>query len=409
MNRNAQIQLSIMMFFEFFVWGCWYVTMGTYLNEIGFDGNAIGSAYSTTAIGAIIAPLFIGIIADRFFEGQKILGILHLLGAAIMFWVTTITDPGLFFWVLLLYTMCYMPTLAIANAVAFNQMKDPEKEFPLVRVLGTIGWIAAGMVIIGMTRWFGENIEATNVPFRVAAGASVLLGIYCFFLPKSPPKGGDAPISVKSMLGLDALGLMKDRSFAVLIIASLLICIPLTFYYNCTNLFLNDEGIQYAAGIMILGQVSEILFLLLMPFFFRKLGVKKMILIGVMAWILRYILFAYGNNDSLIFMYYFAIILHGVCFDFFFVTGQIYVENASPEKYRSSAQGLIALATYGIGMFIGSKVQGWWQQSNQIMTGDEIVGRDWFSIWIFPAVLAFIIMILFALFFKEKKKITTTA
>lgn len=396
--------LGAMMFFQFFVWGCWYVTMGAYINELGFNGVQFGWAYSTTALGAIFAPLVVGIIADRYFEGQKILGFLHIVGGIILYLVTFITSPQAFFWIMLLYTICYMPTLAIANAVAFNQMDDPKSEFPKVRVFGTIGWIISGLTILLLTKTLGYNIEPTSLPFKVGAVISILLGLYCFSLPKTPPKGKSSEVSIKSLLGLDALDLMKDRSFAVMIIGSLLICIPLTFYYNSTNLFLNEEGIEGAAGIMTMGQMSEIIFLLLMPLFFKRLGVKKMILIGVLAWILRYLLFAYGDNEGLIFMYYTAIILHGVCFDFFFVTGQIYVEHKAPERLRSSAQGLITIATYGIGMFIGSMVQGNVQGAHEIVdASNEIIGHNWTNIWIFPAVLAAIVFVVFAIFFKDEK------
>ena len=403
MNRRIQVQLSIMMFLQFFVWGCWYVTMGTYITKLGFNGTQFGNAYSTTAIGAIIAPLLVGTIADRFFEGQRLLGILHLVGGVLLYWATTVVDPSGFFWIMLLYCVCYMPTLAIANAVAFNQMQNPQDQFPQVRVLGTIGWIAAGFTIAGTSLMTNQNIEPTNIPFKIGAVVSILLGLYAFTLPKTPPKAKGEAVSLTALLGLDAIGLMKKRSFAVMILGSLLICIPLTFYYNSTNLFLNESNVTGAAGIMTLGQWSEILFLLLMPLFFKRLGVKKMILIGVAAWVIRYLLFAYGNGDSLIWMLYMAIILHGVCFDFFFVTGQIYVENAAPEKKRASAQGLITLATYGVGMYIGSRVQGMIQQKNEFIDASgQITNHDWYHIWIFPAILAAIVMVLFAVFFSER-------
>ena len=405
MKSKTFVALAAMMFFQFFVWGSWYVTMGPYINELGFNGVEFGWAYSTTALGAILAPLFIGYIADRYFEGQIVLGFLHIIGGIILFLVTRITDPNTFFWALLLHTVCYMPTLAIANAVAFNQMSNPEKQFPMVRVFGTIGWICAGILIVVVSKAVGYNIEPTSLPFKIGAAVSILLGLYSFTLPKTPPKGKGENTSIQSMLGLDALGLMKNRSFAVMIIGSLLICIPLTFYYNSTSLFLNEEGLSGVAGKMTFGQVSEIVFLLLMPLFFKRLGVKKMILIGVLAWIARYLLFAYGNNTNLVFMYYGAIVLHGICFDFFFVTGQIYVENKAPEKLRASAQGLIAIATYGVGMFIGSLVQGNVQARHEITnTANEIVGHNWLQIWLFPAIMAGVVLIIFAVLFKDDTK-----
>ncbi|MEZ5038866.1 MAG: nucleoside permease [Saprospiraceae bacterium] len=400
MKINTRIQLSIMMFLQFFIWGCWYVTMGTYFGTLGFQGSDVGNAYSTISLGAIFAPLFVGMIADRFFNAEKVLGALHLIGAGLLYWISTITSPSGVYWGLLLYSLCYMPTLAIANAVAFNQMDSPEKEFPSIRVLGTIAWIIAGLTIGFM------KIEPTATPFLIASGMSVVMGVYSFFLPATPPKGKGKKASIGQLLGFDALRLMKDRSFAVLIIGSLLVSIPLSFYYNFTNPYFNEVGMVNAAGKMTMGQMSEILFLLLMPFFFRKLGVKKMILFGIFCWLTRYLLFAYGNNEGLVFMFYIGIILHGLCYDFFFVTGQIYVDNEAPEEVRSSAQGLIALVTYGLGMYIGSVYSGYVVESQQIMSdAGEIIGHHWWNIWMVPAALAGGVLILFAIFFKEKPKI----
>jgi len=398
MSTNTRLQLSIMMFFQFFIWGCWYVTMGTYFGEIGFQGSDVGNAYSTISLGAIFAPLFVGMIADRFFNAEKVLGALHLIGAGLLYWISTITTPSGVYWALLLYSLCYMPTLAIANAVAFNQMDNPEKEFPSIRVLGTIAWIIAGLIIGFM------KIEPTATPFLIASGVSVLMGIYSFFLPATPPKGKGKKVSIGQVLGFDAIKLMKDRSFAVLIIGSLLVSIPLSFYYNFTNPYFNESGMVNAAAKMTMGQMSEILFLLLMPFFFKKLGVKKMIMFGILCWVARYLLFAYGNNEGLVFMFYAGIILHGLCYDFFFVTGQIYVDNEAPEEVRSSAQGLIALVTYGLGMYIGSVYSGYVVESQQIMSdAGEIIGHHWWNIWMVPAGLAGVVLILFAIFFKDKE------
>lgn len=404
MSTNTRVQLSIMMFLQFFIWGAWYVTMSNYLKGIGFGGIEVGNAYSTISLGAIFAPLFVGIISDRFFNAEKVLGVLHLIGAALLYWVSLTTNPNGFYWILLLYALCYMPTLAIVNSVAFNQMENPEKEFPSIRVMGTIAWIVVGLLVS-----FAE-LEASATTFRIASIVSVIMGIFSFFLPKTPPKGKGKKVSVGQLLGFDALKLMKNRSFAILIIGSLLVSIPLSFYYGFTNNFLNEAGMEKAAAKMSLGQVSEILFLLLMPLFFRKLGVKKLIMIGVFCWVARYLLFAYGNNDELVFMFYLGIILHGVCYDFFFVTGQIYVDNEAPEDVRSSAQGLIALVTYGLGMYIGSVYSGRVVESYEIMNdAGEIIGHNWWNIWMVPAALAGVVLILFAIFFREKKEASATA
>jgi nucleoside transporter len=387
------------MFLQFFIWGTWYATMGTYLFEINFDGADVGNIFSTVSLAAIVSPLFVGIIADRFFAAEKVLGALHIIGAGVLYWVSTITDPSSFYWILLLYSICYMPTLAIVNAVAFYQMEDPGKEFPTIRVLGTIGWIAAGLLIGNM------QLESSHLQFVIGAGVSVLMGIYCFFLPNTPPKAKGQKADIAKLLGLDALKLMKRRNFAVLVISSLLVSIPLSFYYAFANPFFNEEGMVNAASKMTLGQGSEILFLLLMPLIFRRLGTKKMILIGILAWVLRYILFAYGDNQTFVWMFYLGIILHGICYDFFFVTGQIYVDEAAPEELRSSAQGLITLATYGIGMYIGSIVAGQVVNAYTIMENGEAAGHHWWDIWIVPAVLAFVVLLIFAVLFREEKKL----
>jgi len=398
MAIDVRIRLWIMMFLEFFVWGAWYVTMGTYLTKVGFPGSAVGSAYSTTSIAAIVSPFFVGLIADRFLPGQIVLGVMHLLGAGLLYYTSTITDPTLFFWVLLAYTLCYMPTLSLVNAISFHQMKDPGTEFPAIRVLGTIGWIAAGIMIGQM------GVEDTSQPMLIGAGVSVVLGVFSFFLPNTPAKGKGEKVNLGDLIGIRALAMMKDPSFAIFTVCSLLICIPLSFYYNFTNVFLNEVGVQNAASKMTMGQMSEILFMLVMPFFFARLGVKKMLLIGMLAWTARYFLFAWGNGGDLVMMLYLGIILHGICYDFFFVTGQIYVDREAPDDMRASAQGFIALITYGAGMFIGSKLSGWVVERYEIREADKIVGHLWPSIWIVPAVMAVVITILFVLLFHEKKR-----
>lgn len=398
MALDVRIRLWIMMFLEFFIWGAWYVTMGTYLTEIKFDGVAVGSAYSTTSIAAILSPFFVGLVADRFLPGQMVLGILHLLGAGLLYYASTIHDAGTFFWVLLAYTLCYMPTISLVNAISFHQMKDPGQEFPAIRVLGTIGWIAAGLLVGYL------QIEKSSQPMVIGAAVSVVLGIFSIFLPNTPAKAKGEKISLGEIVGTRALGLMKDPSFAVFTICSLLICIPLSFYYNFTNVFLNESGVVNAAGKMTMGQGSEIFFMLVMPFFFARLGVKKMLLVGMLAWAGRYFLFAYGNSGSLVTMYYLGILLHGVCYDFFFVTGQIYVDREAPDDVRASAQGFIALITYGAGMYIGSILSGMVVKQYQLMDGDKIVGHNWPSIWIVPAIMAIVITVIFFVTFKEKAR-----
>ncbi len=410
---SVRARLSAMMFLQFFVWGAWFVTLSTYLGQgLHFAGTDIGRAYATMPWGAIVAPFLVGMVADRFFAAEKVLGVLHLVGAVLLWQSSNVTSPGALFWVLLGYALCYNPTLALVNAVSFNQMKSPEKQFPAVRVFGTVGWIVAGLIVGSL------GLEATATPLRIAAGCSALLGIFSFFLPNTPPKALGHKVTVRDVLGLDALTLMRNRSFAVFVIGSLLICIPLSFYYSFTNLFLNEMGVVNAAGKMTMGQMSEVFFMLVMPFFFVRLGVKKMMIVGMLAWAARYLLFAFGENATfnvgaltadrlinaliLVFFYYLGILLHGVCFDFFFVTGQIYVDNTAPKKIQASAQGFITLITYGVGMLIGAEISGRVVEARQVMKAGVIAGHHWQAIWLFPAAMAVVVVILFAALFNER-------
>ena len=395
MNATARVQLSIMMFIEFFVWGVWFVTMGTYLGELKFSGQAIGSAYSTTNWGAIVAPFIVGMIADKFFSAERVLGVLHLVGAGIMWYLTTVTDPAQFFFVALAYALCYMPTISLVNAISFEQMQDPSKEFPSVRVLGTLGWIVAGLLV----GWMG--IENTVKPMQIAVGASLVMGLYSFTLPHTPPKSRGKKVTVSDVLGLEALGLMKEASFAVFVVCSLLICIPLAFYYNFTNMFLNAHEVTNAAGKQTMGQMSEVFFMLVMPFFFARLGVKKMLLIGMVAWAVRYFFFAYGNTGAGMWMWYVGIILHGICYDFFFVTGQLYVDKKAPETVRASAQGFIGVVTYGAGMVIGSNISGRVVDIYKLAAPVGKVEHNWQGIWLVPGIMAVVITIIFALVFRD--------
>jgi nucleoside transporter len=392
-----------MMFLNFFVWGAWFVTMGTYLKSIpGVTDVQVGLAYGTQSLGAIIAPFIIGLIADRFFAAQKILGVLHLVGAALMYYISTLDNFAAFYPALLIYMILYMPTLALVNAVSFKQMSNPEKQFSNVRVWGTIGWIVAGL-IIGWLSW--EKTHSLALTFQMSGIVSVILGIFCFTLPNTPPAKAGTKTSFREIIGLDALSLLKDRNFLIFFFSSLLICIPLAFYYQETNIFLNESNVPSAASKMTLGQMSETLFLFLMPLFFVRLGVKKMLLIGMACWALRYLLFAYGDTGSGMWMLYGGIILHGVCYDFFFVTGHIYTNEKAGEKVRSAAQGMITLATYGVGMLIGFWFAGFIAEKYTLAGG----GHDWKSIWLIPAGIAFAVMLIFGIFFKgrtTKKTVT---
>lgn len=402
MKMSTRIQLSLMMFLNFFVWGAWFVTMGTYLKtQLNASDVNVGVAYGTQALGAIAAPFIIGLIADKFFAAQKILGVLHLVGAALMYYISTLDNFSAFYPVLLVYMILFMPTLALVNSVSFKQMRSPEKEFSNIRVWGTIGWIVAGL-IIGWLAW--EQKSTLVNTFRLSAILSVVLGLFSFSLPNTPPPKAGTKTTFGEIIGLESLGLLKDRNFLIFFLASLLICIPLAFYYQETNIYLNEINVKGAAGKMTFGQMSEMLFLFAMPWFFSRLGVKKMLLVGMAAWAVRYFLFGYGDTGSGMWMLYLGIILHGVCYDFFFVTGQIYTDERAGERIRSSAQGMITLATYGVGMLIGFWIAGLVAEKYSLPGG----GHDWKSIWMVPAIIAFAILVLFALFFKPvKKKVIT--
>ncbi|MDZ8120051.1 nucleoside permease [Pontiella agarivorans] len=390
-DKAIRVRLGIMMFLQFFIWGAWYVTLGTYLSQtLNFDPAQIGRSYSAIPWGAVIAPFIVGMIADRFFAAQKVMAFLHLTGGVILMYASTVTDPSLMFWVLLVYAVCYNPTLGLANAISFGKLNDPEKQFPAIRVCGTVGWIVAGLLVGFM------KVEAQHVPIQIAGGSSLLLGMLSLFLPDTPPKSLGHKVTVADVLGLETLKLMKNRSFAVFVSGSLLICIPLAFYYNFANMFLNDVGVVNAAGKMTLGQMSEFIFMIIMPFFFARLGVKKMLLLGMLCWVVRYVFFALGNAESMVWMFYGGILLHGICYDFFFVTGQIYVDNTAPKAIQAQAQGFIAFITYGVGMVIGANLSG---EAVKYFTVEEII--NWRAVWLFPAILSGVILLLFAAVFKE--------
>lgn len=403
MNLKTRIQLSLMMFLEFFIWGGWFVTLGTFLNaNLNATGAESAMAFSTQSWGAIIAPFIIGLIADRYFNAEKILGILHLLGAVLMYMMSQTTDFSVFYPYVLGYMILYMPTLALVNSVSFRQMKDPSKEFSFVRVFGTAGWVIAG-IAISFTGWDSEAGRAEGLlsnTFMMVAVASAILGVFSFTLPKTPPQAvRGEKVGLSEILGLDALKLLKDKNFFIFFLASILICIPLAFYYLNTSPFLTEIGMAKSTAKMALGQVSEILFMLLLPLFFTKFGFKKTILVGMAAWAVRYFLFAYGDAGELTFMLLIGIALHGICYDFFFVSGQIYTDTKAGAKYKSAAQGLITLATYGVGMLIGFWVAG--KITDQFLRPDST--HLWKAIWTFPAYFAIGVFVLFALFFKNEK------
>ena len=433
----VRTRLSVMMFLQYFAWGAWFVTLSTYLSSARdannariFSDNFIGDAFGTAAIAAMIAPFFVGMIADRFFSTERLLFVLHLAGAAILYWLSGISTPTTLYYGFIAFFLTFMPTLALTNSISFHHLDDPARQFPGIRVAGTIGWIVAGLIVgslfmsgtslfhpqqvgfrlenpfgIQRTVELGEKladnlkIESTAIPMQLGAIAQAVLAVFCLALPHTPPSRRESGQSVSDILGLDALALMKQRSFLVFVVGSFLVCIPLQFYYTFTNQFLNELNVANAAAKQSYGQMSEIIFMLLMPLFFARLGVKWMLLVGMAAWAIRYVFFSYGDAGAGMWMLYSGIILHGICYDFFFVTGQIYVDNKAPVRVRAAAQGFIAFVTLGLGLFVGSIVSG--RVVQHFATPNAAIPHDWHSIWLVPAAMAGAVMALFAIVFHD--------
>ena len=390
-----------MMFLNYVIWGAWYVTIGTYLTAtLKFSGTETGAVFGTTALASMISPFFVGLIADRFFASERILSLLHLVGAVLLYLVSQATSFGSVYGIMFAYCLCYFPTISLTNSLTLRQISDPGRDFPLIRVFATFGWIAIG-VIIGHL-----GVEATRTPFLIAAGASVAMSLFSLTLPHTPPPNRGQQITARRILGLDALVMLKDPTFLVFVVASILACIPLTFYFSFTNAYLNDVHVTNSAGKMALGQVSEVGMMLLMPLIFRRVSVKTILLAGLVAWSARYALLAYGNPGSLMWMFYVAILLHGVCYDFFFMTGQLFTDMQAPPNLRGAAQGLIIFLTYGVGMFIGSMLSGS-AVDYFTRTAGGVVTRDWQGFWLSSSLGAFVILLMIAIFFRSKAKVQT--
>jgi len=403
MSSNLRIRLGAMMLLQFFIWGGWFVTMGSYLAvNLAATGSQSALAYSTQSWGAIIAPFVIGLIADKYFNAERLLGIIHLVGAALLYRLSMAQSFTGFYPCLLGYMILYMPTLALVNAICFRQMDDPSRHFSKIRLWGTVGWIIAGLVISYVFSWDAPAALAGGMlkhTFMMSAAASLVLGLYSFTLPKTPPRVQPGErVTVRDMLGLDALALLKDRNFLVFFIASILICVPLAFYYQYANLFLTEIHLANATGKQTLGQMSEVLFMLLIPFCLLRVGMKGTLLVGMLAWAVRYVLFAYANAGDLAWMLLLGIALHGVCYDFFFVSGQIYTDSKAGERCKSAAQGMITLATYGVGMLVGFWAAG--QIANHY-SGPGV--HDWTAIWLCPAVFAIAVFLLFMALFRNER------
>lgn len=399
MSSFMLVRLWIMVFLHYFVWGSWYVTMGTYLTQtLKFEGGQVGLAYGSTAIGAIVSPFFAGIVADRFFATQKLLGTLHLIGAGLLYLVTMQETFNAFYPLLILYTVSYMAGHGLTNTLTLHHAVNPDQEFPIVMMAGSVGWIAAGLVNSGLM------LEDNVGMFQLACGAAALMGLYSFTLPHTPPKGAGQKVSVRTMLGFDALKLMREPSFATFIVCSFLICIPLSFYFAWMNVFLNELGIANAAAKMTIGQVSDVVFLLLLPVLLPVLRAKGILLVGMAAWALRFGLFAWFDTArDAHWMMYLGIAVHGMCYDFIFVMGRMYVDKRASANIRGAAQGLHAFVTLGIGMFVGSWLSGVVGEHYASQGADGAVTHNWQMIWAVPAVLSVVLTSLFIVSFKDRE------
>lgn len=404
MKRTLFARLSLMMFLEFFVWGAWYTSVAVFMSANGME-NLTHWPFTVNPIAAIAAPFFVGLIADRYFATEKVLGTLHLLGALFMFLAPfAVGAPIVFILLLLAYNLCYMPTMSLANTLAFHNMTDQEQQFPYIRVSGTIGWIVAGLVVsFGLGAFVAQGLqpEQTALPLYLTAGTSLAFGLYSFTLPHTPPPAAGEKVSIRSIVGVDALKQLGSTSFYVFLASSLLISIPLAAYYNFTQVYLGVAGFSNIAAVQTIGQASEVIFMLLMPFFFVRLGVKWMLGAGMLAWVVRYGLFALGAPDAVTWMIIAGIALHGICYDFFFVTGQIYVDKKATPEIRGQGQGLIILLTYGVGMLIGAQLAG--QVYNSFLgEADALTLSQWNSFWWIPAIFAGVVLVFFLIFFNEK-------
>jgi len=399
MPLSIRLQLSLMMFLNYVIWGAWYVTIDTYLTTtLHFTGTEAGAVFATAALASMISPFFVGLFADRFFSSERVLASLHLIGAVLLFLVTRTTLFAAVYALMFTYCLCYFPTVALTNSIALQHLTNAGRDFPLIRVFGTFGWIAIGVTISALA------VEKSSAQFLIAAGASVAMALFSLTLPHTPPKGQGKEIHLREILGLDALVMFKRPAFAVFAAASVLACIPLTFYFSFTNDYLNEVHVHNAAGKMALGQVSEVGMMLLMPFLLRRMTVRKILIVGMLSWTIRYALLAYGNAGALMWMFYLAILLHGVCYDFFFVTGQLYTDQEAPPNLRGAAQGLITFLTYGVGMFIGSISSGVAiDRFTHVVSGLAV--RDWQAFWLTSAGSAFVVLLLIAVFFRSHSRI----
>lgn len=405
MRMTTRILLSMMMFLQFFVWGAWYGQMSKYMtDQLHATGDQVGQAYAAFSIAMIVAPFFVGMLADRYFRAQRVLAVLNLLGAGLLYLLTQTTNPDTFFWIMLAYCLTFAPTIALTTSISMRQMSNPEKEFPAIRVFGTLAWIA----VVNLVGFMGVGDKVAI--FQIAMGSALVLGLLAFLLPDTPPTA-TGPTSFAQIIGKDAFVLFKDKSFLIFFFSSVLICIPLSFYYTWANPSITDTYKAAFPGVdpstfnvenkMSLGQVSEVLFMLALPLVYGRYGVKNILIIGLLAWITRFVFFGYADGSASEWMLYAAILLHGVCYDFFFVSGMIYTDQKAGPRIKSQAQALISLATYGIGMYIGSVIAG---RVKEMYTVAEVT--NWLNVWLVPAGIAAVILVLFILFFRNDTSVS---
>ena len=399
MPFSVGLRLGLMMFLNYVIWGAWYVTIGTYLTQtLGFTGTETGAIFGTAALSCMISPFFVGLIADRYFAAERVLATLHLLGAILLYLLAQATTFSSVYFLLLAYCLCYFPTIALTNSLTLRNITDVAGQFPLIRVFATIGWIVIGVAVGSM------GIEKTATPFLLAAGCSVIMSAFSLTLPHTPPQAKGQPASWRTLIGLDAAVMLRDRSYLVFVISSVLACIPLTFYFSFTNAYLNEAGFSNAAGKMTLGQLSEVGMMLMMPLIYRRWGLKTILLAGLLTWSVRYVLLALGNANDLSILFYIAILVHGICYDFFFMTGQLYTDQAAPAHLRGTAQGFIQFLTYGVGMFIGSLLSGGAVDFFTTGSGANAT-RNWQGFWLSSAAGAFAIFLMVALLFQSKSRV----
>jgi len=398
---SISVRLGIMMFLQYAIWGAWFVTVGNYMDKIGMT-SVIHWAYTVGPIASIVSPFFLGMIADRYFSTERVISTLHLVGGIALLLAPMVAEGNsqsstFFILLLLLNQLCYMPTVALTNSLAFTHMTNQEKQFPVIRVFGTLGWIVVGVFVSGIL-----EADSTSIPLQVAGITSIFMSLFSFTLPHTPPPAKGEKSSLNKILGIDALKKLNSKPFIVFIVSSFLICIPLAVYYAYAPIFVNSSGMENPAFKMSFGQMSEVIFILIMPLLFPKIGIKNMLLIGMGAWVLRYVLFALGAPDTTVWMIMFGILLHGICYDFFFVAGFIYVDKKASAEIRGQAQGIVVLATYGLGMLIGSQVAG--LIFNNTITLDGLNALlQWQQFWIIPAVFAAVVMIFFWTTFNDNE------